>query len=223
MSAPYLERGSERLQLGLSPIQLAKLERYADLVLECNKTYNLMKAETKDAVCIQHLLDSLAAVPHIKTLTGYLQERIAPADLRYADIGSGGGCPGIPLSVAFPEIHFTLVERMERRCAFLESCIQKMELPNATVLCAQANTIEENRFHLVVFRAFHPFEPKIARLLLNMTKPGGYIAAYKARQEKIVQEMETVKKEIPAYTKISMNVPFLEDHERNLVVIQKPL
>ena len=220
MISSFLLDGCERLGLNLAENQLKKLDEYADLVLDFNKTYNLMKADSKDALVVQHILDSLAGVPQIELLTAQLKERFLQADLRYADIGAGGGCPGIPLSIAFSQIHYTFVERMEKRCAFLERCKKKLDLQNVDILCTQASLIEENAFHLLTLRAFHPFEKKIARLLLGLTKPGGFIVAYKARLLKIQEEMDAVKEEIPSWQRINLKVPFLEDHERNLVVIQ---
>ena len=54
-----------------------------------------------------------------------------------------------------------------------------------------------------------------------MLKKGGYLAAYKAREEKILAEMEEIKSVVKDYKRIKMTVPFLEDHERNLVIIKK--
>lgn len=54
-----------------------------------------------------------------------------------------------------------------------------------------------------------------------MLKKGGSLAAYKAREEKIKAEMEEVKFLVPEYEKIKLTVPFLEDHERNLVIVKK--
>ena len=79
----------------------------------------------------------------------------------------------------------------------------------------------EEVFDIEVFRAFHPFDLKITNLLLRMLKKGGCLAAYKAREEKILAEMEAVKFIVKDYSKIKMVVPFLEDHERHLVVIKK--
>ena len=126
-----------------------------------------------------------------------------------------------PLSIAFPEQDFTLVERMEKRCIFLESVISKLELKNVKVLCKAADTVEPESFDLEVFRAFHPFDKKIIKLLFNMLKKGGYLAAYKAREEKILAEMNEINFIVKDYKRIKMIVPFLEDHERNLVVIKK--
>ena len=116
---------------------------------------------------------------------------------------------------------FTLVERMEKRVLFLEDVRRQLDLQNVSILPVQAEKVPPESFAVTVFRAFHPFDRKTTRTLLSLTKEGGFIAAYKARSEKIAAEMESVKDLIPSYQKISLSVPFLEDHERNLVVLQK--
>ncbi|MCR5762860.1 MAG: 16S rRNA (guanine(527)-N(7))-methyltransferase RsmG [Treponema sp.] len=214
-----LQQGAERLELNLTLGQYERLELYIDSVLEFNKTYNLMKADSADELAVNHILDSLAAVPFLKDIVSSYTGSSGTVSI--GDIGSGGGCPGIPLAVAFPDVHFTLVERMEKRCAFLESVLKRLKLSNASVLCSQADNVPKESFDIEVFRAFHPFDKKIVKTLFSMLKDGGTVAAYKARSEKIAAEMEAVKSIIPSYKKIALTVPFLEDHERNLVVIVK--
>jgi len=177
-----------------------------------------MKADNADELMVSHVLDSLAPYAELKKL---IDERSQNGKIAVGDIGSGGGCPGIPLAVVFDDVQFILVERMERRCDFLNDTIEKMHLTNVKVLCAQADKVPAESFDIEVFRAFHPFDKDIAKLLFRMLKKGGYIAAYKARSEKIIAEMEAVKNIIPVYKKIALTVPFLEDHERNLLIIQK--
>lgn len=216
-----LIKGLEKLGLEFTEQQIDQLEQYIQEVLEFNKGYNLMKAENADELSVSHILDSLVAVPHLKKLIAELCEKKGSTELEIADIGSGGGCPGIPLAIAFPEQHFTLVERMEKRCGFLLSTVSKLSLKNVKVECKAADTVAPESFDLEVFRAFHPFDKKIIKLLFNMLKKGGYLAAYKAREEKILLEMEEIKNIVKDYKKIKMTVPFLEDHERNLVIIKK--
>lgn len=208
-----LNAGLEKLGLDFSQEQVKQLEIYCGCVMDFNKTYNLMKAENDDELYVNHVLDSLSAVPY---LSGLVKD-----GMKIGDIGSGGGCPGIPLAVAFPDADFTLVERMEKRCAFLESAVKTMGLKNVRVLCKQVDLVDSELFELEVFRAFHPFDKKITKWLLKMLKKGGILAAYKAREEKIIAEMESVKFLVPKYEKIKLTVPFLEDHERNLVVVRK--
>ncbi|MBP5577156.1 MAG: 16S rRNA (guanine(527)-N(7))-methyltransferase RsmG [Treponema sp.] len=211
--------GAKKLGLELSDGQFSALQSYTEQVLEFNKGYNLMKAESRDEFEVNHILDSLAACQAIESLAKTLSD--AGKEVRIGDIGSGGGCPGIPLAIAFPQYSFTLVERMEKRCVFLQQVVSSLNLKNAKVLCLQADKVKPESFTIEVFRAFHPFDTKITKLLLKMLCKGGFIAAYKARSEKIALEMEAISFMVPSYKKIALTVPFLEDHERNLVVIQK--
>lgn len=213
--------GLEKLQLQFSETQINQLETYIQEVLEFNKGYNLMKAEDANELAVNHILDSLVAVPHIAELISKRCEETGNDVLELADIGSGGGCPGIPLAIAFPNHHFTLVERMDKRCVFLENAVRKLSLQNVKVECKAVDTMPTEIFDIEVFRAFHPFDLKITNLLLRMLKKGGYLGAYKAREEKILAEMEVIKPIVKKYQRIKMVVPFLEDHERNLVVIKK--
>ena len=213
--------GLEKLQLELSQEQINQIETYIQEVLEFNKSYNLMKANDANELAVNHILDSLVAVPHLKELISTRCQETGKAVIDIADIGSGGGCPGIPLAIAFPEQAFTLVERMEKRCGFLISTVSKLGLKNVKLECKAADLVAPESFDLEVFRAFHPFEMKIIKLLFRMLKKGGYLAAYKAREEKILAEMEEIKLVVKDYKRIKMTVPFLEDHERNLVIIKK--
>lgn len=213
--------GLKKLDLQLSDEQIAQLEGYIQEVLEFNKGYNLMKADDANELAVNHILDTLVAVPHLKELIAKRCEEIGTEVLEIADIGSGGGCPGIPLSIVFPEQHFTLVERMEKRCGFLLGVVAKLNLKNVKVECKAVDIMPTEVFDIEVFRAFHPFDLKITNLLMRMLKKGGYLGAYKAREEKILAEMEDVKSIVKKYEKIKMVVPFLEDHERHLVVIKK--
>ena len=208
-----LLQGLEKLNLSLSAEQIEKLELYIHKVLDFNKTYNLMKAADEDELAVNHILDSLAALPHIKEICG---ERKS-----IADIGSGGGCPGIPLAIVLDDKNFTLVERMEKRCVFLENVVCSLQLNNTKVLCTNVDQLTKETFDVEVFRAFHPFDKKILQLLFKPLKMNGHLIAYKARSEKIEEEMLGIKNLIKGFRKIPLTIPFLEDHERNLVVVQK--
>ena len=212
-----LSLGLDKLGVRVSDLQLSRLRNYARMVLEFNKGYNLMKAEGEDEMYVNHILDSLSALEHIKTLAA----RLSSPQPALADIGSGGGCPGIPLAILMESYSFTLVERMEKRAAFLAGVVRDLALQNVRIQTVQAEKVVPGSFDMALFRAFHPFDLKTTKTLLSLLKKGGFLAAYKARSEKIAVEMESVRDIIPSYQKIPLSVPFLEDHERNLVVVQK--
>jgi 16S rRNA (guanine527-N7)-methyltransferase len=75
------------------------------------------------------------------------------------------------------------------------------------------------RFDLVVFRAFRPLEPGILKGLFRLLRPGGVLAAYKGRREKIEAEMDAVRAMTGSWEAVPCPVPFLEE-ERHLVVIR---
>ncbi len=212
-----LSLGLERLGLVTTEGQVSKLRLYARMVLDFNKGYNLMKADGEDEMYVNHILDSLVAVEHLLTLAG----KCPSSQPLLADIGSGGGCPGIPLAIMMDGFRFKLLERMEKRSAFLSSVVRELTLQNVDVLTLQAEKASPESFDIALFRAFHPFDRKSTKTLLSLVKQGGYLVAYKARAERIAAEMEGVKEMIPSYQKIPLSVPFLEDHERNLVVVRK--
>ena len=214
-------QGLDTLHIDFTSRQIESLEVYARCVLKFNESYNLMKAHSLEEFFKNHVLDSLAACHALSRLAADLLQETGKPRLDIADVGSGGGCPGIPLAVAFPHHHFVLIERMEKRCAFLKDALATMQIDNADVLCAKAGDVAKGSFDLAVLRAFHPFDEKNTKLLLRLVRCGGAIAAYKARAEKIASEMQAVSHLILAYQVVKLEVPFLEDHERNLVVIRK--
>ncbi len=240
----YLHEGLERLGFnkgefhGIKTLALPELEKkldlYIRLLLEYNAKFDLVNADTYEEIAVKHILDSLSGAEKI---AGLCEEIIARqgADLEtgvkgleLADIGSGAGLPGIPLAAAFPGLRFTLVERMTKRCGFLNVCIKELGLVNAAVDENQAERLEQRIFDLCVFRAFRPLDRKMLKVLRRILKEGGKLAAYKARSEKIHEEMEALEGAKPEYRIESLAVPFLtenelsgEERERNLVVIEK--
>lgn len=199
------------------PSLAEKMEKYIREIIICNAAFNLTNTSDHDELVIRHILDSLAAYKPLKDFIAGLP--YGGRQVAVGDIGSGGGLPGIPLAAAFPEISFTLVERMEKRCGFLQHCKEELGLENVSVLKEQAEFVAQKSFDIVTFRAFRPLDLKMAKKLLRLRKDGGILAAYKAKIENIKAEMDGIKKLVPEYKVIGLQVPGLEDSERNLVVV----
>ena len=199
----------------------AKIETYIKEIILFNSAYNLTNTSDHDELVIRHILDSLAAYKPLSSLAQKLSKDNPLFTI--ADIGSGGGLPGIPLSIVFPEYNFSLVERMSKRCAFLENCAAILGLKNVKVQNLEAEKVDEEAFDIAVFRAFRPLDVDMTKTLLRLTKTGGYLAAYKAKLENIKAEMEGIKNLAKAYSIVELKVPFLTDSERNLVLVNKTL
>ena len=103
-----------------------------------------------------------------------------PADgARWADIGSGAGLPGIPLAIAFPKTHVTLVEPQQRRAGFLELTIEDLGLANVDVVPQRAQQLRDT-FDVTATRAFSSSdgsgsEDKVLDLMRTVTVSGGHV------------------------------------------------
>lgn len=196
-----------------------KLEGYIKELMLFNAAYDLVGAENQNQIVVNHVLDSLSAWTFIKELAQE-RENGQQDGVQIADIGSGGGLPGIPLAIALPQFQFVLVERMSKRCAFLENCAAVLGLRNVRVENLQAEQVEAGSFDVATFRAFRPLDKKMIRTLLRTIKEDGILAAYKAKQESIATEMAAISSIVPEYKIKTLAVPFMEDHQRHLVLIQ---
>lgn len=220
----FLEEGLAKLDFSKTQIErLAPLmEKYANEILLFNSAYNLVKASEHDEIFVRHILDSLSAAQEICRLAKKVS--VENEKITIADIGSGGGLPGIPLAAALPQFDFVLVERMSKRCAFLENVRALLGLENVRIENSELEKIPPESFEIATFRAFRPLEKKMLASLLAVLKKGGALAAYKAKKKNIVEEMRLAN--CDAYNVIPLNVPFLtdsdaEERERNLLVIEK--
>ena len=240
------------IELGISGGEAAqygeKLLAYVKELQLFNSAYDLTAAKTEDDIIVRHVLDSLSARSELFKL----KERIlksrsatdtnAPPDINpanktndaaggpfvIADIGSGGGLPGIPLAITMPDTNFVLAERMSKRCAFLENCAAILGLKNVRVQNIEAERIEPNSFDIAVFRAFRPLDKKMLKVLLRTLKDGGVLAAYKAKRSKIEEEAANALSVLNCGLAaagargieiVPLHVPFLEDRERHLLII----
>ena len=200
------------------PLFAQKLGMYIKELQLFNSAYNLVNTSDFEELAIRHIFDSLAAHDIINSLAADIRSEDG---ICVGDIGSGGGLPGIPLAVVFPQFRFTLVERMDRRCAFLENCAAMLGLQNLTVQKSEAEKIPRESFDIAVFRALKPLDARFAKTLLSLIKKGGYLAAYKAKKTNIENEMNAIRSVIADYTALEVRVPFMKDAERNIVVVKK--
>ena len=102
---------------------------------------------------------------------------LVPTGASVADVGSGAGLPGIPMAIAQPGAHFTLIEPMERRSNWLQEQVDALGLTNVTVRRARAEEVGE-AFDIVTARAVSAL-PKLLRMTVPLTRHGGQILALK--------------------------------------------
>lgn len=114
----------------------------------------------------RHILNSAAIIPFVVASTKGKQFKTI------ADVGSGGGFPGIVVAACLPDHKVTLIEPMERRVEWLQECVDEMALANVTILRARSdeviNEVRDRRAKL------HPFAVVTCRAVAPMTKLAGW-------------------------------------------------
>ena len=201
-----LERGSQTMGLALSASVEERLMKYTELLAKWNRTYNLTAVRDPLAMVSHHLLDSLAVLPHLE----FAGERA-----RLADVGSGGGLPGIPLALARPQWHVALVESNDKKAAFLQQAKIELHLSNVEIHGRRVETWEPaDRFGVVISRAFAELVDFIASCR-HLLAPGGVIAAMKGKDPRDEISRVTGFR----CTTVSLDVPFVEG-ERHLVLCE---
>lgn len=137
-----LRSGAKSLGVELSDEQVEKLLAYMGLLQKWNKAYNLTAVRDPDEMVSRHLLDSLSVVPHIRAG-------------RWLDVGSGGGMPGVPLAILFPESAFTVLDSNGKKTRFLTQAKIELGLDNLQVIHSRVEEFTPDyRFNGIVSRAF---------------------------------------------------------------------
>jgi 16S rRNA (guanine527-N7)-methyltransferase len=158
----------------LSDIQLARLSRYLDLLLEANQVMNLTAIADRTAAEILHVGDALTLLPFIP-----------PGRIKLADVGSGGGTPAIPLAIAREDVLVTCIESTGKKAAFLESTIKTLELQNVRVVASRAEDIgrgpTRQGFDVAIARAVGKMV-WVAEYCLPLVKTGGKVLAMKGKK-----------------------------------------
>jgi len=197
-----LQRGLDELGLALPEGAQGKFLAYLELLAKWNKTYNLTAIRDPDKMISHHLLDSLAVLPHL------------PAGL-LADVGSGGGLPGIPLAIAQPARRVTLNDANHKKAAFLQQAVIELKLTNAQVHVGRVQAWRPTqRFACVITRGFAELADFISACR-HLLAPGGVLAAMKGVFPRA--ELERVPAGAECRDVRRLQVPLLEA-ERHLVL-----
>ena len=199
-----LARGLEEMGLPLGPATRSNLLGYVALMQKWNKVYNLTAVRDPLKMVAQHLLDSLAVLPHI-------------VGSRVIDVGTGPGLPGIPLALANPALEVTLLDSNHKKTSFLRQACLELGLNNATVICERVEAWRpEEKYDVVISRAFSDLT-EFASLALHLCGNTGLMLAMKG-----VYPHEELTRLPPTVSLLGvepLKVPGLEA-ERHLVLLR---
>lgn len=179
-----LREGIRELSLDLNEVQMGKLLDFLSLLKKWNAVYNLTAVREPEQMVKQHLLDCLAALPAFQGAKNVL------------DVGAGGGLPGIVLAIAYPEMHVSLIDTVQKKTAFLTQAKVELGLSNVTVLTGRVERLETTeKFDVITSRAFAELEDfvQLTQHLLNdnIKDKARYIAMKGALPQKEMDNLPT--------------------------------
>jgi len=130
-----------------SETQVAQFTQLKDLYSEWNSKINVISRKDMDSLYLHHVLHSLAIATVFQFENGQ----------RILDIGTGGGFPGIPLAIFFPDAQFTLADSIGKKLKVVEAVKDTLRLNNVQIHHGRVEEIrEKNAFDYAVSRAVAP-------------------------------------------------------------------
>jgi 16S rRNA (guanine527-N7)-methyltransferase len=194
--------------LRLEPALAAPLLKYLGELVLWNKAYNLTSVREPAEMVTRHLLDSLAILPHVGAAHGR-------DSCRVVDVGAGAGLPGIPLALANPSLHVTLLDSNGKKARFLRHAQRTLALANIEVIEARAERYApEQRFDVIVSRAFSA----LGEFLTATAALGAERARWLAMKGKLARkELADVPPGFRVEPPVQLHVPGL-DEERHLII-----
>lgn len=132
-----------------TPEMKEKIQAFYDMHMSA--TLNLTAIKDEESFYTKHVLDSFLLYTEYGKLLGK----------KIADIGTGGGFPGIILAIMHPEKRFTLVDSIAKKCRFLEEAAEKLGLTNVEVITSRSEDIKNRKFDTIVSRGVAKVEQMI--------------------------------------------------------------
>jgi 16S rRNA (guanine527-N7)-methyltransferase len=131
-----------------SDLQISRFTALGQVYKEWNEKINVISRKDIDSLYEKHVLHSLAIAAVFKFTSG----------IEIIDIGTGGGFPGIPLAIAFPDVQFHLVDSIGKKLKVVNEVVQALQLKNVTTQHIRAEEIKNRKFDFAVSRAVAPLK-----------------------------------------------------------------
>lgn len=202
----------KQYDLELSPEELEKFEKFLEIFMETNSQINLSAIRDEAGIIEKHFIDSL-----MLAIFWDIEGKVA-------DMGTGGGFPGIPLAITHPDTEFTLIDSVAKKLKCVQNFADTLELGNVLTLSGRAEEIGHNieyreSYDLIVSRATAYF-PTLLEYTLPLLKVWGVLAAYKLTDK---EEFTSIKK---ALARLGGKIYKIKnykigDQDRSIVFIEK--
>jgi 16S rRNA (guanine527-N7)-methyltransferase len=175
-----------------TPLQLKQFAALDGLYKEWNAKINVISRKDIDGLYEKHVLHSLAIAAAFQFEPG----------MEILDIGTGGGFPGIPLAIFFPDVKFLLADSIAKKLKVVDAVAEGLELKNVTTQHIRVEEIKNRKFDFVVSRAVAPLKDlwRWGKPLLKKSQESGV----QSPQSETNSELRTMNSERPSRGLICM-------------------
>ena len=168
----FLKSKAAEIGIELSPESLDRFDKYAEMLVETNKTLNLTAITEPDEIVTKHFCDCLSLLKEVEI----------PQGAKLIDVGTGAGFPGVVLLIARPDLKITLMDSTNKRLVFVQSVVDALGL-KANVVHSRAEEAGKNpafreKYDFVTARAVANMQT-LSEYCLPFLKVGGLFAAMK--------------------------------------------
>lgn len=213
--ADIIRKGIAPFDIILTEQQIRLFYKHAEELVQWTRNVNLTAITDPKEIAIKHFIDSLGPSSFLTPMKHVL------------DVGSGGGFPGMPLKVLYPNIELTLVDAVRKKISFMQHVIRKLELKGARAIHARVENLnlrdDFTPFDTIVCRAFSDLSVIIPHALPLLSQDGK-IVVWKGRvPEKEILDFRRCFREEALLLTIevqSYRLPII-DAERSIVRITK--
>lgn len=215
----HLDLWQQTLQWQPSPSQQEQFQQLYAAIVAGNQQLNLTRITEPADFWEKHLWDSLTGI------TPWLSATEPEQPLQVLDIGTGAGFPGLPVAIACPSWHLTLLDSTRKKISFLETCISTLGLRQVTPVWGRAEAMTPrwvNRFDLILIRAVAA-ATVCAGYALPLLKPGGQAVLYRGQwSEEEEQSLKALlKKSKGRLVTVQSWLTPLGQSQRHCVVVEK--
>ena len=159
----------------VTPEQMEQFRKMEELYRDWNSKINVVSRKDIDQLYRHHVLHSLGIAAYIKTYMPDVYDHLrgdgpygTALPLKVLDLGTGGGFPGIPLAILFPECQFTLIDSIGKKIRVATEVAKAIGLTNVTCIQERAED-EKGKFDFVISRAVMPLSDLVKLVRKNIS------------------------------------------------------
>ena len=212
-----LKEKMDLYHIDIDEYKIKQFKTFYEMLMEKNKYMNLTAITEEDEVIEKHFIDSLSCSRVIEL------EKISSC----IDVGTGAGFPGIPLKIMYPDLHFVLVDSLNKRINFLKEVVEELGLKEIDLYHGRAEDLARKpalrgKFDLCVSRAVAHLSV-LSEYCIPFLKVNGIFVSYKAgKGMDEIEESQTCLKKLFSRVEHIEEFRLEEDHgERLLIKIKK--